>query len=411
MRARYRDTHGKVADFFDSLVRDRRPRSGEAKVKPRPPTPVRGGRQLMSRAAVQVTGVRATVLSPFHYHSLAVPGGTATQPDYLTDRQVSFALGAALGCLAPCPALPSKDYRAHLAALPFLASVFQADAPRLLPPLARRLNLDDEAGLTKAVQDATGTGNLKTYFFIQEVPPGIVFRGAVFGTDPFGLASRAEGRPHREIVVRTGRHLGGLLRLEPDVAETVLLNAHTAALFGQAEGLRVATYAMHDLQLTPPLPPAEAAALVAGWRTFPTARRVTATLCVIVARHAVPRGPDGLSPLQHRILHDPAPVRVFSAPTGAGKSHAFIKAASEGRRVLFIVPTRRLAQNLAQDAADEMAQLSQPVLDAVGLWSSDERVRQQAIDPNLPPLAGRVCGRCRRWMAHASSSPRPNPLR
>jgi hypothetical protein len=39
------------------------------------------------------------------------------------------------------------------------------ETPRLLPPLARRLNLDDEAGLTKAVQDATSTGNLKTYFF------------------------------------------------------------------------------------------------------------------------------------------------------------------------------------------------------------------------------------------------------
>ncbi len=223
----------------------------------------------MPRTAVQVTGVRATVLSPFHYHSLAVPGGTATQPGYLTDRQISFALGAALGCLAPCPALPPKDYRTHLGALPFLASVFRAEAPRLLPPLAQRLNLDDEAGLTKAVQDATGTGNLKTYFFIQEVPPGIVFRGAVFGADPFALATQAEGRSRGEIVVRTGRHLGGLLRLEPDIVEGVLLNAHTAALFGHAEGLRVATYALHDLQLTPPLPLPQAAELVAGWRAFP----------------------------------------------------------------------------------------------------------------------------------------------
>jgi len=117
---------------------------------------------------------------------------------------------------------------------------------------------------------------------------------------------------------------------------------------------------------------------------------VTAALSITVARHAVPRGPDELSPLQHRILHDPAPVRVFSAPTGAGKSHAFIKAASEGRRVLFIVPTRRLAQNLAQDAADAMAKLSPPVLDAVGIWSSDERVRQQAINPNYRPWRARL---------------------
>lgn len=213
-------------------------------------------------------GVRATVLSPFHYHSLAVPSGTATQPEFLTDRQVSFALGAALGCLSSSPALPRKDYRAHLAALPFLASVFEAENPRLLPPLARRLNLDDEAGLTKAVLDATSTGNLKTYFFVQEVPPGVVYHGAVFGADPFLLAAKAEGAPCREIVVRTGRHLGGLLRLEQVPPGAVRLNVHTAALFGKQAELPVELYAMHDLQLSPPLAVQHAGAQVARWRAF-----------------------------------------------------------------------------------------------------------------------------------------------
>ena len=222
----------------------------------------------MGTAAVGVVGVRATVLSPFHYHSLAVPGGTATQPDFLTDRQMSFALGAALGCLSSSLALPRKDYRAHLAALPFLASVFATAQPQLLPPLARRLNLDEEAGLTKAVQDATGTGNLKTYFFIQEVPPGVEYRGAVFGADPFALAGRAEGRPCREIIVRTGRHLGGMLRLEPEPLGEVRLNAHTAALFGQVDGLAVDLYVLHDLQLSGLLPVAEAGVKVARWRPF-----------------------------------------------------------------------------------------------------------------------------------------------
>jgi hypothetical protein len=224
----------------------------------------------MPRAAgdSDVVGVRAEVLSPFHYHSLAVPGGTATQPDYLTDRQVTFALGAALGCLSSSPALPPKDYRAHLSALPFLASVFETTTPRLLPPLARRLNLDDEAGLTKAVQDATSTGNLKTYFFIQEVPPGILYEGAVFGADPFALAAEAEGRPVTEIVVRTGRHLGGLLRLSRMRLQAVRLNAHTAGLFGKADGLDVDIYAMHDLQVTRPMAPDTALAAVRGWRPF-----------------------------------------------------------------------------------------------------------------------------------------------
>jgi hypothetical protein len=223
----------------------------------------------MSERAVLVTGVRATVLSPFHYHSLAVPSGTATQPDFLTDRQVSFALGAALGCLAPSPALPRKDYRTHLGALPFLASVFRTAEPRLLPPMARRLNLDDEAGLTKAVQDATGTGNLKTYFFVQEVPPGVEYHGAVFGADPFALAAEAEGHPCHEIVVRTGRHLGGLLRLRPADPGSVHLNVHTAALFGQEHGLSVSIFAMHDLQLTSLMAAEDAAAQVGRWRAFP----------------------------------------------------------------------------------------------------------------------------------------------
>jgi hypothetical protein len=210
-------------------------------------------------------GARATVLSPFYYHSLNVPSGTATQPEYLTDRQVTFALGAALGCLSSSLALPRKNYRAHLSAMPFIASVFETQEPRLLPPLLHRLNLDDEAGLTKSILDATGTGNLKTFFFIQEVPPGVVFEGAMFGADPFALAAEAEGRPVSEIIVRTGRHLSGLLRIERAELATVRLNAHTAALFGQE--MPVESYAMHDLQVTPPLSLKEAAEHVNRWRS------------------------------------------------------------------------------------------------------------------------------------------------
>jgi hypothetical protein len=118
--------------------------------------------------------------------------------------------------------------------------------------------------------------------------------------------------------------------------------------------------------------------------------RVTADLSFVIARHAVPSGPDGLSPLQARILSEPAPVRVFSAPTGSGKSYAFIRAAANGQRVLFIVPTRRLAQNLARDAAAALAQLDPPLLDAVGLWSSDETERQKQLDPSYRPWRARL---------------------
>lgn len=223
-------------------------------------------------AGLMVTGVKATVLSPFYYHSLAVPSGTASLPDFLTDRSMSFAVSAALGALSASPALPHKDYAAHLRALPVLASVFETKRPALLPPLCKRLNLDGEGGLQKAVQDATSTGNLKTYFFIQEIAPGVVYEGALFGADPFALASRAEDRPVRQLVLRTGRHLAGMLLLEPaKEVRRVRLNAHTAMTFGMdlpAEGpeFGVEIYALHDLQPTRPVDLAKAAGVVERWR-------------------------------------------------------------------------------------------------------------------------------------------------
>ena len=55
-----------------------------------------------------------------------------------------------------------------------------------------------------------------------------------------------------------------------------------------------------------------------------------------------------LTDFQVRLLCDEAPVRIASAPTGAGKSYAFELAPLIGQNVLFVVPTRRLAQNLEQ---------------------------------------------------------------
>ena len=50
-------------------------------------------------------------------------------------------------------------------------------------------------------------------------------------------------------------------------------------------------------------------------------------------------------------------VRLVSAPTGSGKSYAFMRAVLERKeRVLFIVPTRRLLQNLMEDARSQARQ-------------------------------------------------------
>ena len=219
------------------------------------------------------TRIRATTLTPFHYHSLAVPSGTATLASYLADRAMSYALASAMGALAASPALPKKNYLRDLRAFPWLASIFEARAPRLMRPLGKRLNLDAEGGYQKRIHDATGTGNLKTWFFIQEVPPGTVYHGAIFGPDPFLLAGGIENRDVGRIVVRIGRHLGGILaldRCESDDNDKVRLNAWTADLAGYDVDndplMSVDVYALHDIQITAPMPLSAAAERVGAWR-------------------------------------------------------------------------------------------------------------------------------------------------
>ena len=204
-------------------------------------------------------GLRAETLTPFSYHSLMVQGGSATIPELIGDRALCFSLAATLGKLWASVMLPSKDYRRDLAAMRWRASVLTTEAPRLLRPLARRRNLDAEGGMPPRVQDAAKKGNLKDYFFIQEVPPGQVFRGALFGPDPFVEAGRDE------LVVRIGLHRNGMVRLtRDDGVEEVCLNAATAALFGRE--LPVARYLLHGLQLTAPMSVEVAAQEVARWK-------------------------------------------------------------------------------------------------------------------------------------------------
>lgn len=108
-----------------------------------------------------------------------------------------------------------------------------------------------------------------------------------------------------------------------------------------------------------------------------------------IARHAVPADPDsGLSPLQSALLTDPHPIRIASAPTGAGKSYAFLRAvATRGERVLFIVPTRRLAQNLAasfiHDLINDCDWLAIQAEKKVAVWSSDQSALLRDQQPIL----------------------------
>ncbi|SEH07169.1 hypothetical protein [Candidatus Venteria ishoeyi] len=203
-------------------------------------------------------GIKATTLTPYAYHALMVQGGSATLPELISDRALAFGLASTLGMLRASVALPEKDYRTHLAAPPFRTSVLTNHDPKLLPPLLRRLNLEEEAGYKQKTQLVSKKGNLATFHQIQEVPPGQVFHGAIFGFNPFQETGQTR------LVIRIGLHRNGMVLLEPDEQVTaVVLNAATADLFGQV--LPVARYCLHGLQLTPEMSMREAAGKVAEW--------------------------------------------------------------------------------------------------------------------------------------------------
>ena len=100
---------------------------------------------------------------------------------------------------------------------------------------------------------------------------------------------------------------------------------------------------------------------------------------MVIRSHSVPTLASGLSPMQERLLRSEKHVRLVSAPTGAGKSYAFMRAVlDEGAHVLFIVPTKRLLQNLIEDAREQAReQLRQQGLqDARILAWIDERITE-----------------------------------
>ena len=225
----------------------------------------------MDAVAMAATPVRLETLSPHHYQSLAIPSGVASLSTHLADRSVAYGLAGAFGSLSNSVALPPKDYRRDFAGLTWLASVFEAENPRLMRPQGRRLNLDQEGGYQKSIQDATGTGNLKTWFFIQEIPVNVFYRGAVFGPDPFEMASEAEGTDVQRIVFRVGRHRGGLIRMVRSEESNVRLNLHTGFVCGadvaNDSRLRVEIPALWDLQVSEPLSLSAARGIVAEWKS------------------------------------------------------------------------------------------------------------------------------------------------
>ena len=103
---------------------------------------------------------------------------------------------------------------------------------------------------------------------------------------------------------------------------------------------------------------------------------MTDNFSLAVARHSVESLPEsGLSPLQRDLIHSPKKIRIAHAPTGAGKSYAFERAMIDlGNRVLFIVPTRRLCQNLAAGLGESLKSAGwtdRAISQKIAIWNSD----------------------------------------
>ena len=210
---------------------------------------------------------RLTALSPWAWHGLAVPSGTSTLNDVVTDTAMAFATAAALGMMPRSPCLPSApDYARHLAALPFRTTLFLGRDNRLNRPLARRLNLDAECGMPRSVHDARNSGNIKDYYHIQEVAPGAEFHGSFLHADPLRMAFEAYGERRDRIVVRLGLGRNGVGLLEPCVEQSpVCLNLHTVRLFDPDANLPAGPYRLHNIQPSRSLAPDDALRMTAGW--------------------------------------------------------------------------------------------------------------------------------------------------
>ena len=210
---------------------------------------------------------RLTALSPWAWHGLAVPSGTSTLNDVVTDTAMAFGTAAALGMTPRSPCLPSvPDYRGHLGALPFKTTLFLGHDNRLNRPLARRLNLDAESGMPKSVDDARKSGNIKDYYHIQEVAVDSVFYGCFLHADPLRIALEAYGPRIERLVIRLGLGRNGVGLLERCAhGHDICLNLHTARLFDPDVDLQAGPYRLHNIQPSQALEPAVALTITSGW--------------------------------------------------------------------------------------------------------------------------------------------------
>ena len=208
-----------------------------------------------------------TALSPWAWHGLAVQSGTTTLNDVVNDTAVSFATACALGMSWRSPCLPcDADYRNHLANIPFKTSLFLGHGNKLNRPLAKRLNLDFECGIQMSIHHARNSGNIKDYFYIQEVSVGSKFHGYFLHADPLQIAEQAYNQRIDQLVVRLGLGRSGIGLLEKSKVDCeISINLHTANLFNKEVNIESGSYRLHNIQPSRSVSKDEALQITSEW--------------------------------------------------------------------------------------------------------------------------------------------------
>ncbi len=203
-----------------------------------------------------ITAFRAETLTPFYYHGLYAGDGAATHPDVISDTALCFALAYALG-MPPTPHLRTQpNYLEDLRRLPWRASL-ALGSNRALGPMRHIIDVEREGGYPVAMQKAMASGLYKKTFYVHEVAPGAIYRGILYGPDPFRL--------DKELIVRVGVGRLGMVRLvRTEEVFDCRLNTATACLFGQTlpEEGRI----LDTIRLSRPYSPEKAAEVLSSWR-------------------------------------------------------------------------------------------------------------------------------------------------
>ena len=203
-------------------------------------------------------GIEVTVLTPFYYHSIPIAGGSATITECLSDTAFNFALASALGMMDGVCLPDTQDYRRDIGLMPFRCSMLLSNNAELLPAQVRRLNLDSEGGYSNRLYCGTSKGNRKDFYRVQEINVGAIYRGAIFGMNPF------EEFNQKSLIVRVGKHRQGIVEIKPiTIPKKIVLNAFTAKVFGR--DISMGKYLLHNMQQSILMSPEDALLEVLLW--------------------------------------------------------------------------------------------------------------------------------------------------